>query len=76
MVLQDGAQEQCQLLEGISSEDLDVFELLRGVTSHELRKEMLKKRDPRASKLIKKPQEWEYSRQMDKTSQALTVSDD
>ena len=37
-------KEQCQLPYGISSEDLDVLELLRGVSSNELRKEMQKKR--------------------------------
>ena len=38
---------------GLNSEDLEVLELLRGVHSEELRKELLKEKEPKIKKLLK-----------------------
>ena len=45
-------KENCKLEDSLLSEDLDVLELLRGVHSGELRKELLKEENPKINKLI------------------------
>ena len=51
-------KEACQLLGGISDNDLDVLELLRGVHSNELRKELLKFWNPKPSELVQAARNW------------------
>ena len=51
-------KEACQLLGGISTDDLDVLELLRGVHSNELRKELLKFRNPKPPELVQAARNW------------------
>ena len=53
-------KEACQLLEGISANDLDVLELLRGVHSNELRKELLKFRNPKPFELFQAARNWQH----------------
>ena len=51
-------KEACQLLGGISANDLDVLEFLRGVHSNELRKELLKFWNPKPSELVQAAHNW------------------
>ena len=53
-------KEACQLLGGISTDDLDVLELLRGVHSNELRKELLKFRNPKPFELFQAARNWQH----------------
>ena len=46
-------KENCKLQNVLNSEDLEVLELLRGVHSEELRKELLKEEGPKIKKLLK-----------------------
>ena len=46
-------KEQCQLQKGLNSKDLDVLELLRGVSSDKICKEILKKKKAKANELVK-----------------------
>ena len=46
-------KEACQLLNGITADDLDVLEILRGVHSNKLRKELLKVQTPKPNELVK-----------------------
>merc|ERR1712020_163938 len=62
MVLKDA----CQLNNGITAEDLDVLEILRGVHSHELRKKLLEVRNPKPNELIEVARKWQYGRDMEK----------
>ena len=51
-------KEACQLLGGISANDLDVLEFLRGVHSNKLRKELLKFWNPKPSELVQAARNW------------------
>ena len=51
-------KEACQLLGGISDDDQDILELLRGVHSNELRKELLKFWNPKPSELVQAARNW------------------
>ena len=66
MVLKDA----CQLTDGITAEDLDVLEILRGVHSGELRKELLKVRDPKPNELVKIARNWQHGKEMEKLCQS------
>ena len=45
-------KENCKLQKGLNGKDLDVLELLFGVHSDKLRKELLKEKNPKIDKLI------------------------
>merc|ERR1712020_37736 len=62
MVLKDA----CQLNKGITAEDLDVLEILRGVHSHELRKKLLEVKNPKPNELIEIARRWQYGKDMEK----------
>merc|ERR1712074_162199 len=66
MVLKDA----CQLTTGITAEDLDVLEILRGVHSGELRKELLKVRNPKPNELVKVARNWQHGKEMEKLFQS------
>merc|ERR1712026_102224 len=59
-------KDACQLNNGITAEDLDVLEILRGVHSHELRKKLLEVRNPKPQELIETARTWQYGQDMEK----------
>ena len=63
-------KDACQLTDGINAEDLDVLEILRGVHSGELRKELLKVREPKPNELIKTARNWQHGKDMEKLFQS------
>ena len=65
-------KEACELLNGITAEDLDVLEILRGVHSGELRKELLKVRNPKPNELVKIARNWQHGKEMKKLFQSTT----
>ena len=65
-------KEACQLLNGITTDDLDVLEIMRGVHSNELRKELLKVRTPKPNELVKIARNWQHGKEMEKLFQSTT----
>ena len=63
-------KEACQLLKAITADDLDVLELLRGVHSKELKKELLKVQNSKPSELVLIVHNWQHGKEMDKLFQA------
>ena len=65
-------KEACQLLDDITADDLDVLEILRGIHSNKLRKELLKVRTPKPNELVKIARNWQNGKEMEKLFQSTT----
>ena len=65
-------KENCQLHIGMTSDDLDVLELIRGVHSDELRRKMLKVKEPKPNELIKIAPEYVHAVDMEKNFKAVS----
>ena len=65
-------KEACQLLNSIRADDLNVFEILHGVHSNELRKELLKVQTLKPSELVRIARNWQHGKEMEKLFQSTT----
>ena len=62
-------KEQFQFVDGKGSKDLDVLELLGGISSNKLRKEMYKEQILRASELVQIARDWHQGKEVDRLFQ-------
>ena len=60
-------KENCDLKDGLKPDNLDVLALLQGVYSEDLRREILKEKDPKPNKLIQIARSWVHAQDMEKT---------
>ena len=56
-------KEAYQALKGITAHDLNVLEVLRGVRSNKLRKELLKVRNPKSPELFQIARNWQHGKE-------------